>query len=96
MYNFCIYKILKDTTEGRSQDGRVGGHGVHISSQLGHLRGAGGGPRTPQGKGGIPVRPGPHLSTMTWLHPTACKLQCWMPQAKQPARQEHSPTHQKN
>lgn len=27
--------------------------------------------------------------------PTACKLQCWTPQAKQPARQEHSPTHQK-
>ena len=27
--------------------------------------------------------------------PTACKLQCWTPQAKPPARQEHSPTHQK-
>ena len=37
---------------------------------------------------------GPHLGTKTQLHPTACKLQCWTPQAKQPARKEHSPTHQ--
>ena len=38
---------------------------------------------------------GPHLSTKTQLHLTAYKLQCWMPQVKQPAREEHSPTHQK-
>ena len=45
----------------------------------------------------IGVRPprGPHLSTKTRLYPTACKLQCWTPQAKQPVRQEYSPTHQK-
>ena len=35
----------------------------------------------------------PHLSTKTWLHLIVCKLQCWMPQAKQPAWQEHSPIH---
>ena len=45
----------------------------------------------------IRVRPprGPHLSTETQLYPTACKLQCWMSQAKQPVRQEYSTTHQK-
>ena len=45
----------------------------------------------------IGVRPpgGPHLSTKTRLYPTACKLQCWTPQAKQPVRQEYSPTPQK-
>ena len=45
----------------------------------------------------IGVRPprGPNLSTKTWLYPTACRLQCWTPQAKQPVRQEYSPTHQK-
>ena len=37
---------------------------------------------------------GIHLDTKTWLHPTACRLQCWTPHAEQPARQEHSPTHQ--
>ena len=37
----------------------------------------------------------PHLSTRTRLYPTAYKLQCWKPQAKQPLRQEHSPMHQK-
>ena len=37
----------------------------------------------------------PYLNTKTSLYPTACKLQCWTPQAKQPAIQEHSPTHQK-
>lgn len=50
---------------------------------------------------GVNFRRGPHLSTTTWLHPTAGKLQstqlqCWMPQAKQPVRQEeHSPTYQR-
>ena len=39
------------------------------------------------------------LSTTTWLHPTASKLQstqlqCWTPQAKQSVRQEHSLTYQ--
>ena len=36
---------------------------------------------------------GLHLNTKTWFHPTASKLQCWMPRAKQLARQEHKPTH---
>ena len=45
----------------------------------------------------IRVRPpeGPHLSTKSQLYPTACKLQCWMSQAKQLVRQEYSTTHQK-
>ncbi|XP_049565467.1 centromere protein C isoform X5 [Orcinus orca] len=45
----------------------------------------------------IGVRPpgGPHLRTKTWLYPSACKLQCWTSQAKQPVRQEYSTTHQK-
>ena len=38
---------------------------------------------------------GPRLSIKTQLYPTACKLQCWMPQAKQTVGQEHSLTHQK-
>ena len=33
------------------------------------------------------------LNTKTQLHPTASKLQCWTPHAKQLARQEHNPTH---
>ena len=37
---------------------------------------------------------GPHLSTKTQLYPTAYKLQCWKPQAKQ-VRQEHNPTDKK-
>ena len=37
----------------------------------------------------------PHLSTKTQLYQTACKLQCWTSQAKQPVRQEYSTTHQK-
>ena len=32
--------------------------------------------------------------TKTWLLPTACRIQGWTPHAKQPARQEHNPTHQ--
>ena len=35
-----------------------------------------------------------HLNSKTWLHPTACRVQCWMPHTKQQARQEHKPTHQ--
>ena len=35
----------------------------------------------------------PHLSTKTQLYPIAYKLQCWKPQAKQPVKQEHNPTH---
>ena len=38
---------------------------------------------------------GPHLSTKTQLYPIAYKLQCWKPQAKQPVKQEHNPTHKK-
>ena len=34
-----------------------------------------------------------HLDTKTQLHPTGCWIQSWTPHTKQPARQEHSPTH---
>ena len=34
-----------------------------------------------------------HLNAKTQLHSTTSKLQCWTPYAKQPARQEHNPTH---
>ena len=44
--------------EGWSQDGRPGGCGVRVSSQLGHLPGTGGGPWTPKGVGGTPERLG--------------------------------------
>ena len=37
-----------------------------------------------------------HLGAKPWLYPTVCKLQCWKPQAKQPVRQEHNPTHLRN
>ena len=37
-----------------SQDSALGGHRIHVSSQLGHLPGTGGGPRTPKGMGGTP------------------------------------------
>ena len=43
----------KDLNErGRSQDGVLGGCGVRVSAQLGHLPGPGGGPRTPKGTEG--------------------------------------------
>ena len=48
---YCLYKL---TSGGRSQDGVLGGCGIHVSSQLGHLPGTGGGPRTPKGTGGTP------------------------------------------
>ena len=35
----------------RNQDGRLGGHGIRLSSHLGHLPGTGGGPQTPKGTG---------------------------------------------
>lgn len=35
-----------------------------------------------------------HLGTKTQLHPTACKLQWWMPHAKQSAKWEHKSMHQ--
>ena len=38
---------------------------------------------------------GPHISTNTQLYPIAYKLQGWKPQAKQPIKQEHNPTHEK-
>ena len=52
--------FLKVAGEGipGTWDDRVGGCGVHVSSQLGHLKGAGGGPWTPKGMGGIPMWPG--------------------------------------
>ena len=37
----------------------------------------------------------PHLSTKTQFYPTACKLQYWTSQAKQPVRQKYSTTYQK-
>ena len=39
---------------GRSQDGRLGGRGIHVFAQLGHLPGTGGVPWTPKGMGGTP------------------------------------------
>ena len=39
---------------GRSQDGILGGCGIRVSSQLGHLPGTSGGPRTPKQVGGTP------------------------------------------
>ena len=39
---------------GWSKDGVLEGCGILISSQLGHLPGTGGGPRTPKGMGGTP------------------------------------------
>ena len=44
---------------------------------------------------GVRSHGGPHLSTKTQLDPTAYKLQCRKPQAKQQVRQEHNPTHKK-
>ena len=44
--------------EGWSQDSRVGGRGVHVSSQPGHLLGAGGRLWIPKRKGGISALPG--------------------------------------
>ena len=43
----------------------------------------------------IGVRPprSPHLSTKTQLYPSACKLQCWTTQDKQPVRHEYKTTH---
>ena len=41
--------IYKEEVGGQTQDGRVGGPGVCISSQLGHLPYAGGGPQHPRG-----------------------------------------------
>ena len=40
--------------EGQSQDGILGGYGIRVSAQLGHLPGTSGGPRTPKGTGGTP------------------------------------------
>ena len=34
-----------------------------------------------------------HLNVKIQLHLMASKLQCWMPHAKQLARQQHNPTH---
>ena len=44
----------KNTFQGRSQDGVLGGLGIHVSSQLGHLPGTGEGPQTPKGTGRTP------------------------------------------
>lgn len=33
------------------------------------------------------------LSTKTWLHSKASKPQCWRPQNKNQAKQDHNPTH---
>ena len=44
----------KELSRGGSQDGRLGGRRIHVSAQLGHLLGTGGGPQTPKGMGGTP------------------------------------------
>ena len=44
---------LKKST-GRVESKWLLGHGIHASSQLGHLPGTGGGPRTPKGMGETP------------------------------------------
>ena len=43
-----------NTPGAHSQDGVLGGRGIQVSSQLGHLPGTGGGPETPKGTGGTP------------------------------------------
>ena len=59
----CIYLqgrlgnvVYQCAQEERStgQDGKLGGRGIHVSTQLGHLSGTSGGPRTPKGMGGTP------------------------------------------
>ena len=44
----------KTRAEQGSQDGILGGCGIRVSSQLGHLPGTSGGPQTPKGMGGTP------------------------------------------
>ena len=44
----------KASPRGRSQDGVLGGRGIHVSTQLGNLPGTDGGPWTPKGTGGTP------------------------------------------
>ena len=39
---------------GQNQDGILGGRGIRVSSQLGHLPATGGGPLTHKGTGGTP------------------------------------------
>ena len=50
------YAVLKkkEILGWGTQDGLLGGCGICISSQLGHLPGTGGGPWTPKGTGGTP------------------------------------------
>ena len=43
----------KEKKEG-SQEGELGGRGIHVSSQLGHLPGTDGGPQTPKVDGRNP------------------------------------------
>ena len=43
--------MTQNLWERWSQDGILGGHGIHVSSQLGHLPGTGVGPQTPKGTG---------------------------------------------
>ena len=45
-----LYARFKNYCRGQSQDGGVGGCGVHISSQLGHLSDTGGEPQHPRGQ----------------------------------------------
>ena len=50
-------------------------------------------PQTPGNINQCELSQGSQFGTKTQLHPTACKLQCWRPQAKQPGRQEHNLSH---
>ena len=45
---------IKSVKRGRSQDDVLGGCGICVSSQLGHIPGTRGGPWTPKGTGGTP------------------------------------------
>ena len=49
-----VATVVTMSTEERSQDGGLGGCGIHVSAQLGHLPDTGGGPRTPKKTGGTP------------------------------------------
>ena len=55
MPRHILIKLSKIKYSGWSQDDRLGGYRVRISTQLGHLPGTGGGPRTSKGMGGMPA-----------------------------------------
>ena len=49
---------IRNHTVGRSQDGILGGCGIHVSTQLVHLPGTSGVPQTPKGTGRNPQQLG--------------------------------------